>query len=104
MMKERVAAVEAPTRARAFPAEAAVAGFSNFLRQCDRSRLGSSKKYVEKVGETLQEGPIGAGPTKFVSFIRRRAGLEASDQFCARTQREALGVQVIPDESTRLAR
>ena len=64
------------------------------------------KKYVEKVGDDgFKKAPIGAGPYKFVSFTPgRRTGARGVRPLLAQdAERQAHGVQVIPDETTRLA-
>ena len=64
------------------------------------------RKYVEKVGEDgFKKAPIGAGPYKFVSFTPGvELVLEAFEQYWRKTPSvKRIVLQVIPDESTRLA-
>ena len=107
MLKERVAAVEAPDPGRVrFRMKQPWPDFLTFYASATGAGWVVPKKYVEKVGEEgYKKAPIGAGPYKFVSF---NPGVElvfdAFDQYWRKTPSvKRLVFRVIPDESTRLA-
>jgi len=107
MLKERVAAVEAPDPGRVrFRMKQPWPDFLTFYASATGAGWVVPKKYVEKVGEEgYKKAPIGAGPYKFVSFNPGvELVLEAFDQYWRKTPSvKRLVFRVIPDESTRLA-
>src|SRR6266542_3742582 len=107
MMKERVAAVEAPDPQHVrFRLKQAWPDFLTFYASATGAGWIVPKKYVEKVGdEGYKKAPIGAGPYKFVSFTPGvELVLEAFDQYWRKAPSvKRLVFRVIPDESTRLA-
>jgi peptide/nickel transport system substrate-binding protein len=107
MLKDRVAAVEAPDPGRVrFRLKQPWPDFLTFYASATGAGWIVPKKYVEKVGdEGYKKAPIGAGPYKFVSFTPGvELVLEAFDQYWRKTPSvKRLVFRVIPDESTRLA-
>ena len=107
MIKERVAAVEAPDPARVrFRLKQPWPDFLTFYSSATGAGWIVPKKYVEKVGdEGFKKAPVGAGPYKFVSFTPGvELVLEAFDQYWRKTPSvKRLVFRVISDESTRLA-
>jgi peptide/nickel transport system substrate-binding protein len=107
MIKDRVAAVEAPDPARVrFRLKQPWPDFLTFYSSATGAGWIVPKKYVEKVGdEGFKKAPVGAGPYKFVSFNPGvELVLEAFDQYWRKTPSvKRLVFRVISDESTRLA-
>jgi peptide/nickel transport system substrate-binding protein len=107
MMKERVAAVEAPDPNRVrFRLKQPWPDFLTFYTNATGAGWIVPKKYLEKVGdEGFKKAPVGAGPYKFVSFTPGvELVLEAFDQYWRKTPSvKRLVFRVITDESTRLA-
>ncbi len=107
MIKDRVAAVEAPDPARVrFRLKQPWPDFLTFYASATGAGWIVPKKYVEKVGdEGFKKAPVGAGPYKFVSFNPGvELVLEAFDQYWRKTPSvKRLVFRVISDESTRLA-
>jgi len=107
MIKDRVAAVEAPDPARVrFRLKQPWPDFLTFYSSATGAGWIVPKKYVEKVGdEGFKKAPVGAGPYKFVSFTPGvELVLEAFDQYWRKTPSvKRLVFRVISDESTRLA-
>ena len=107
MIKDRVAAVEAPDPARVrFRLKQPWPDFLTFYASATGAGWIVPKKYVEKVGdEGFKKTPVGAGPYKFVSFTPGvELVLEAFDQYWRKTPSvKRLVFRVISDESTRLA-
>jgi len=107
LIKERVAAVEAPDpRHVRFRLKQPWPDFLTFYATASGAAWVVPKKYVEKVGEDgFKKAPIGAGPYKFVS---NNPGvelvLEANEKYWRKTPSvKRLVFKVIPDEVTRLA-
>ena len=107
MIKDRVAAVEAPDPARVrFRLKQPWPDFLTFYSSATGAGWIVPKKYVEKVGDDgFKKAPVGAGPYKFVSFNPGvELVLEAFDQYWRKTPSvKRLVFRVISDESTRLA-
>jgi len=107
LLKERVAAVEAPDPQRVvFKLKNPWPDFITFYTVASGAGWVVPRKYVEKVGEDgFKKAPIGAGPYKFVSFTPGiELVLEAFDQYWRKTPSvKRIVLRVIPDESTRLA-
>jgi peptide/nickel transport system substrate-binding protein len=107
MIKDRVAAVEAPDPARVrFRLKQPWPDFLTFYSSATGAGWIVPKKYVEKVGdEGFKKAPVGAGPYKFVSFTPGvELVLEAFDQYWRKTPSvKRLVFRVISEESTRLA-
>ena len=107
VMKERVAAVEAPDPQRIrFKLKQPWPDFITFYSSATGSGWIVPKAYVEKVGEeAYKKAPVGAGPYKFVSFTPGvELVLEAFDQYWRKAPSvKRMVLRVIPDESTRLA-
>jgi peptide/nickel transport system substrate-binding protein len=107
LIKERVAAVEAPDpRHVRFRLKQPWPDFLTFYATASGAAWVVPKKYVEKVGEDgFKKAPIGAGPYKFVS---NNPGvelvMEANEKYWRKTPSvKRLVFKVIPDEVTRLA-
>src|SRR6202162_3468996 len=107
MIKDRVAAVEAPDPGRVrFRLKQPWPDFLTFYASATGAGWIVPKKYVEKVGdEGFKKAPVGAGPYKFVSFTPGvELVLEAFDQYWRKTPTvKRLVFRVISDEATRLA-
>ncbi len=107
MIKDRVAAVEAPDPGRVrFRLKQPWPDFLTFYASATGAGWIVPKKYVEKVGdEGFKKAPVGAGPYKFVSFTPGvELVLEAFEQYWRKTPSvKRLIFRVISDESTRLA-
>jgi peptide/nickel transport system substrate-binding protein len=107
MMKDRVAAVEAPDPGRVrFRLKQPWPDFLTFYTSATGAGWILPKKYVEKVGdEGFKKAPVGAGPYKFVSFNPGvELVMEAFDQYWRKAPSvKRLVFRVISDESTRLA-
>jgi peptide/nickel transport system substrate-binding protein len=107
MIKDRVAAVEAPDPARVrFRLKQPWPDFLTFYSSATGAGWIVPKKYVEKVGdEGFKKAPVGAGPYKFVSFTPGvELVLEAFDQYWRKIPSvKRLVFRVISEESTRLA-
>ncbi len=107
LMKERVAAVEAPDPMHVrFKLKKPWPDFLTFYSSASGAGWIVPKKYVEKVGEEgFKKAPIGAGPYKFVSFTPGvELVMEAFDQYWRKMPSvERLVLRGIPDQATRLA-
>jgi peptide/nickel transport system substrate-binding protein len=107
MMKERVAAVEAPdARTVRFVLKEPWPDFLTFYSSATGAGWIVPKKYVEKVGdEEFKKAPIGAGPYRFVSFTPGvELVLEAFEDYWRKAPTvKRLVFKVIPEEGTRLA-
>jgi peptide/nickel transport system substrate-binding protein len=107
MMKERVAAVEAPdARTVRFVLKKPWPDFLTFYSSATGAGWIVPKKYVEKVGdEAFKKAPIGAGPYRFVSFTPGvELVLEAFEGYWRKAPTvKRLVFKVIPEEATRLA-
>ena len=107
MMKERVAAVEAPdARTVRFVLKKPWPDFLTFYSSATGAGWIVPKKYVEKVGdEAFKKAPIGAGPYRFVSFTPGvELVLEAFEGYWRKMPTvKRLVFRVVPEEATRLA-
>jgi peptide/nickel transport system substrate-binding protein len=107
LMKERVAAVEAPDpRHVRFKLKEPWPDFLTFYSNASGAGWIVPKEYVEKVGDGgFKNAPVGAGPYKFVSFNPGvELVLEAFEGYWRKTPNvKRLVMKVIPDEATRLA-
>jgi peptide/nickel transport system substrate-binding protein len=107
LLKERVAAVEAPDPQRVvFKLKTPWPDFITFYAVASGAGWVVPRKYLEKVGEDgFKKVPIGAGPYRFVSFTPGvELVLEAFEQYWRKTPSvKRIVLRVIPDESTRLA-
>jgi peptide/nickel transport system substrate-binding protein len=107
LLKERVAAVEAPDPQRVvFKLKTPWPDFITFYAVASGAGWVVPRKYLEKVGEDgFKKVPIGAGPYRYVSFTPGvELVLEAFEQYWRKTPSvKRIVLRVIPDESTRLA-
>ncbi len=107
LMKERVAAVEAPDPQHVrFKLKGPWPDFLTFYSNASGAGWIVPKKYVEKVGDGgFKNAPVGAGPYKFVSFDPGvELVLEAFEGYWRKPPNvKRLVMKVIPDEATRLA-
>jgi peptide/nickel transport system substrate-binding protein len=107
LMKERVAAVEAPDEQSVrFVLKKPWPDFVTFYSSATGAGWIVPKKYVEQVGEEgFKKAPVGAGPYKFVSFTPGvELVFEAFDGYWRKMPAvKRLVLKVIPEEATRLA-
>jgi peptide/nickel transport system substrate-binding protein len=107
LLKERVAGVDTPDPQHVrFRLKDAWPDFLTFYAEASGAGWIVPKKYLEKVGDDgFKKAPIGAGPSKFVSFAPGvELVLEAFDQYWRKAPSvKRLVMRVIPDEATRLA-
>jgi peptide/nickel transport system substrate-binding protein len=107
LMKERVAAVEAPDAQHVvIRLKAPWPDFLTFYSSATGAGWIVPRKYVEQVGdEGFKKAPVGAGPYRFVSF---NPGIELVFEAFAPYWRKPPAVKrlvfrMVPDEATRLA-
>ena len=107
LMKERVAAVETPDeRSVRFVLKKPWPDFVTFYSSATGAGWIMPKKYVEQVGEEgFKKAPVGAGPSKFVSFTPGvELVFEAFEGYWRKTPAvKRLVFKVVPEEATRLA-